>query len=158
MGNYRNLEIEFIERTLHLISQYEDGMFKHKFEERYNHTLLINCLLGLIVMPKEKVISYLPNERLNDEFRKQMGIQYSTWHDTITDLRGLIEKLRNTVAHFDIKFESDDDAEFLIDHIVFKDTEKGENYVVASFVPQELLNFTRYYGNWLIDNIRKHRP
>ena len=43
MWNYKNLEYEFIERTLALIKQYKDVYPKFLFEEQYNHTLLINC-------------------------------------------------------------------------------------------------------------------
>lgn len=38
MGNYRDLEYDFIERTLNLISQYEHMLHKYKFEEQYNYT------------------------------------------------------------------------------------------------------------------------
>jgi hypothetical protein len=55
MGNYRDLEYEFVERTLLLIAQYESMLHKFDFKEQYNYTLLINCLTGLIVMPKELI-------------------------------------------------------------------------------------------------------
>lgn len=67
MGNYKNLETEFIERTLRLVSQYESLMHKYPFEEQYNYTLLINSLLGVIVMPKERTIGFLPNDRLTKD-------------------------------------------------------------------------------------------
>ena len=156
MGNFKNIETEFVERTLHLISQYESMLHQYKFEEQYNHTLLVNCLLGLIVMPKEKTISFLPKEFLGKELKEKMGVSNSTFNTDITDLKDLIIALRHTIAHFDISFESDNQEEFLIDKIVFKDREKGENYVVASFIPSELLNFIRYYGGWLVNNIRQH--
>lgn len=37
MGNYRNIEIDFIERTLDLISQYESILHKYKFDNQYKH-------------------------------------------------------------------------------------------------------------------------
>lgn len=156
MGNFKNIETEFVERTLRLISQYEGMMHNYKFEEQYNHTLLVNCLLGLIVLPKEKTITYLPNEFLGKELKTKMGIENSTFNQEITNLKDLVIALRHTAAHFDISFESQSD-EFLIDRIVFKDREKGDNYVVASFVPVELLSFLRYYGGWLISIIRRHK-
>jgi len=157
MGNYKNIETEFIERTLHLISQYESILHQYNFEEQYNYTLLVNCLLGLIVLPKEKTISYLPKEFLGKELKKQMGINMSSFNSDIKDLKDLIIKLRNCIAHFDITFESKDEDEFLIDQIVFKDKELGEDYVVASFIPSELLSFIRYYSFWLISVIREHQ-
>lgn len=55
MGNYANLELEFIERTIKLINQYTELIQDRAFDEQLNYTLTINCLLGLIIMPKERV-------------------------------------------------------------------------------------------------------
>ena len=156
LGNYRNLETDFIERTLELIAQYEVRLNEYDFDHQFNHTLLINCLLGLIVLPKEKTISFLPKHRLSDKkLKTEMGITNSTFNEDFVDLKDLIIALRHTIAHFNIEFISSDD-DFLIDRILFKDKEKGENYIVASFVPNELLNFIRYYSYWLVHNIREH--
>jgi hypothetical protein len=156
MGNYRNLEIDFIERTLELISQYEAMQYKLEFYKQYNYTLLINCLLGLVVFPKEKAISYLPKDRLTKKLREEMGINGSFINEEFADLKSLIVALRHSIAHFNIQFESNDD-DFLIDRIVFKDSEKGEDYVVASFLPIELLSFIRYYGGWFVSTARKYK-
>ncbi|MEI2272556.1 HEPN family nuclease [Sphingobacterium sp. ML3W] len=156
MGNYKNLETEFIERTLHLISQYESQLHKYSFAEQYNHTLLINCLLGVIVLPKERTIGFLPNSRLTRELLENMGIKESIIHDEYQDLRSLVIKLRHCIAHFSLSFESEGD-DFLINRIHFKDYDNRTEIVIASFIPEELLNFIRYYGNWVISNIRKNQ-
>ena len=75
MGNYSDFETEFVQRTLALIDQYNE-MIKElgkPFREQYNYTLTLNCLLGLIVMPKERALSF----RL-DAF---------LWQPAIADLR-----------------------------------------------------------------------
>jgi hypothetical protein len=156
MGNFKNVDTEFVERTLSILSQYESVMLQYKFEEQYNHTLLINCLLGLIVFPKENNISFLPKSFLSKELKENMGISKSTFNEEITDLRDLIIALRHSIAHFNIIFKSDN-YNFLIDEIIFKDDLKGENYIVAKFNPTELLSFIRYYGWWLIQNIEKNQ-
>lgn len=156
MGNYKNLETEFIERTLRLISQYESQMHRYPFEEQYNYTLLINSLLGIIVMPKERTIGYLPNNRLTKDLLQDMGIINSQFHDNYSNLRSLIIKLRHCIAHFSISFESEGD-DFLINKILFKDVENNDEILVASFIPEELLSFIRYYGNWIIYNIQKYQ-
>ncbi len=76
MGNFKNLESEFIERTLKVIAQYEVRQKGYNFDEQYNPTLLINCLLGLIVLPKERTITYLPTDRLLNKLKTDMGFQY----------------------------------------------------------------------------------
>jgi hypothetical protein len=58
MGNYKDLELEFIDRTIKLIDQYYAILDNYPFEEQFNYTLTINCLLGIIVMPKERIMSY----------------------------------------------------------------------------------------------------
>jgi hypothetical protein len=156
MGNYRNIETDFIERTLELISQYETILYKYDFEKQFNYTLLINCLLGLIVFPKERAISFLPKEKITKDLLNSMGIERSSFNSEITDLKDLIIALRHSIAHFDIHFVSEND-EFLIDNIHFKDRDKGADYVIATFVPSELLNFIRYYGGWFVNTIREHK-
>jgi hypothetical protein len=156
MGNFRDIETEFVERTLAVISQYEDLM--HKFPEayRYNHTLLVNCMLGLIVFPKENSLTYLPKDRLDNRLKEQMGIATSEINPEITELRALIIALRHSVAHFDIDFISQDDK-FLIDEIVFKDRQRGDDYYVVKFKPDDLLGFVQYYAGWLLHNLKHYR-
>lgn len=132
MGNYKDIETEFVERTLGLISQYESMLHKYRFEEQYNYTLLINCLLGLVVLPKERTLSYLPNNTLLDNaFRKEMGIFASVFHPDIKELKELIVALRHSVAHFHIRVESMDE-QFHIDHIICQ----GFPFLIQQKYPQ----------------------
>lgn len=157
MVNYKHFEIEFVERTLELITQYEVCMRKYPFEKQFNHTLLTNCLLGLIVIPKEKAISFLPKDRIVSTLKEQMGIVNSTINPDIKDLKDLILELRNSIAHSYFYFISKDEK-FLIDKIIFRNEYQENDYEIASFVPNELLNFIRYYGNWFVSNIRHYDP
>lgn len=155
MGNYHDIEGEFIERTLKLIDQYYRVLKNYPFEEQFNYTLMINCLLGLIVMPKERVISYVPTERLTREYQATMGSPSLEVGANVATLRDLIWALRNAVAHFDIKVTSEDDKN-LIDWLEFSDSE-NDGALVARFRGSELLPFLRYYANCLLDNMKKHR-
>jgi len=157
MGNYKNFETDFVNRTLHLIGQYESVLHKFDFDEQYNYTLLVNCLLGLIVMPKEKAVTFLPAENITDQMKQSMGIVGSSFNPDIKDLKSLIIALRHSVAHSNLDFISKDKT-FLIDEIRFLDREKGSDYVVAAFVPAELLSFVRYYGGWFISNLEQYNP
>lgn len=150
MGNYKNLEVEFVERTLKLISQYEIYSQTLEFKEQYNYTLLVNCLLGLIVLPKEKTLSYLPKARITDKLKKEIGIEYSVISNEITQLKHLILELRNSIAHFDIKIQSETE-EFLIDNIIFYNEDGNE---VITFKSNEVLPFMRYYSSWLLSNLK----
>ena len=153
MGNYKDLEYEFVERTLLLIAQYEGMLHKFDFKEQYNYTLLINCLTGLIVMPKERTISAIPADRLLSKMKTEMGLVNTVINDDITNLKDLIVALRHCVAHFSIEIKSENDDNF-IDDIICYDNQKRQGYVVANFKAGELLPFVRYYANWLLSNLK----
>ncbi|MBM6636701.1 hypothetical protein JTF12_20420 [Leclercia adecarboxylata] len=155
MGNYSDFEIDFIERTLALIDQYNNMIEGKPFSEQYNYTLTLNCLLGLIVMPKELAVSYLPSNRLTPELKAEIGLNQSHLPGEEMNLRELIHKMRNSVAHFCVQVESINDAR-LVDRIVFKETH-GAGRVYATFSAPELLPFLRYYAALLITNMRRQR-
>lgn len=155
MGNYRDLESEFIERTLRLIDQYHGTLDKYEFQEQFNYTLTVNCMLGLIVMPKEKVINFVPITRLTKDFLTEIGAPSLEVGGKISTLRDLIRSLRHAVAHFDISVISEDDQN-RIDWLEFSDSENGGE-LVAKFRAHELLPFLRCYANYLLQNMANHR-
>ena len=115
-------EKEFIERSINLIGQYTSLCDGFPFEEQYNYTLTINCLLGLIVMPKERVIAYVPTTRLTNQFKTEIGLMNTEIAPEITTLRELVNNLRHSIAHFDINVISENE-ENLIDYIEFNGTD-----------------------------------
>lgn len=154
MGNYTNLESEFIERTVRLIGQYEALCKGFDFKDQLNYTLTINCLLGLIVMPKEKIITCIPTERLTNAYKNEMGLVQSIISPDIRTLRDLIISLRHAIAHFDINVVSEDENN-LIDLIEFKDTDNDST--IAIFRAAELFPFLQFYSNCLRENIMRSR-
>ena len=154
MGNYSEIEIEFIERTVELIEQYCSDLEKYPFEKQFNHTLVINCMLGLIIMPKEKVITYVPNERLTTEYKNHIGLQHTEIHKDIKTLRDLIQRLRNSIAHFSINVISDDEHK-RIDWIEFIDSENGGKSL-ARFKESEIFPFLKHYSTNLVENMKKY--
>lgn len=155
MGNYHNLEPEFIDRTLRLIDQYYSVLENYPFKEQFNYTLTINCLLGLIVMPKERVISFVPTDRLTKGFLAEIGAPSLEVGGKIATLRELIKSLRHAVAHFDINVISENDQN-LVDWLEFSDSENGGG-LVARFRAGELLPFLRHYAHCLLKNMERYR-
>ena len=49
------IEKEFVNQTLHILQNYEGP---------YGVTLLLNCLLGLIVLPQERYFGHTEDNRL----------------------------------------------------------------------------------------------
>ncbi|HAV1871847.1 TPA: hypothetical protein JG951_003118 [Enterobacter hormaechei subsp. steigerwaltii] len=151
MGNYSDFETEFVKRTLALIDQYNVMIEDRQFPEQYNYTLTLNCLLGLVVLPKERALAFLPSVRLTNELKAEMGLHQSQLPGPEMNLRELIHKMRNSVAHFCVQVESVTD-EYLVDRIVFKET-RGEEDVYATFSAPELLPFLKYYAALLLSNM-----
>jgi HEPN pEK499 p136 len=102
-------------------------------------------------MPKELVINFVPNCRLTDEYKASVGLVESVLPDAGLTLRGLIKRMRHSVAHFDI--DSDDDA-YLVDRILFKDRGNREPY--AAFKASEIGGFLHFYADALINNLDRH--
>jgi hypothetical protein len=155
MGNYKDLELEFIDRTIKLIDQYYAILDNYPFEEQFNYTLTINCLLGIIVMPKERIMSYVPKNRLTNEFKRNIGLNESIISENATTLKILIQSLRHSIAHFNIKVVSESDKN-LIDWLEFYDNENGGR-LIARFKSTELLPFLKYYTNALMENMSTNR-
>ena len=154
MGNYQSIEIDFIERTLNLINQYETIWRKFPFSEQYNITLLVNCLLGIIIVPKETNLGFIPNDRLTKKLLNEIGLENSYINTSIITLRDLIINLRHSIAHFNIEVISDlDDDNNIINSIKFS----RNNDLIANINKTDLLAFVRYFAYWQINNIKKHK-
>ncbi|WP_048441058.1 HEPN family nuclease [Caenimonas sp. SL110] len=102
MSYLSNFERSFSEHTLAVIEEYSGT---------YDATLLINCLLGLLVVPKETVLNAIPDTPLSE--LKKWGIEPASIRDPGRSrgtkdpdpktLRGLVANLRHSVAHFRIQ-------------------------------------------------------
>ena len=91
----------FMERTLTLVTEYEGPL---------NATLLINCLLGLLIVPKEKLLiekipitafESIADWGISPKSIKSFG-KCDQGHEHQPNLKQLVRRLRNAVAHFKI--------------------------------------------------------
>lgn len=104
MGCNSEFERAFMDRSLVLVKQYEGS---------YDATLLLNCLLGLLVVPNERCLDSIPTDPIDD--LRKWGISpdaiqdcgRSQGIDAPTTLRGLVKHLRNAVAHSRFKPDPD---------------------------------------------------
>ena len=102
MSYLSDFERSFSEHTLAVVQEYTG---------EYDATLLINCLLGLLVLPKETMLNAVPETCLSD--LKCWGIDPTSIRTPGTapgrndpdpkTLRGLVANLRHSVAHFRIQ-------------------------------------------------------
>lgn len=95
-----NFTNDFMSRTFDIVTNYNGS---------YDSTLLINCLLGLLIIPKEKFYSKIQSIKLssltdcgiNPESIINFG-QCDCGFEHKPDLYQLLRRLRNAVAHFRI--------------------------------------------------------
>lgn len=109
---YNILERDFIDRTFKIIEQYDQYIVSQtNQEEKYEVTLLINCLLGLLIIPNEKLFNAvppLPIDQLTDwglqsnfvhewgkRPLKEIKLKVADWYTLVE----LVYQLRNSVAH-----------------------------------------------------------
>jgi hypothetical protein len=102
MSYLSNFERSFSDHTLAVVKEYEG---------KYDATLLINCLLGLLVLPKETMLQAIPESPLTE--LQAWGIAPTSIRDSgraggpndpdPRTLRGLVFNLRHAVAHFRIR-------------------------------------------------------
>lgn len=95
-----NFPKDFMQRTLSIAQKYEGPN---------DATLLVNCLLGLLVVPKESLVEKIPLdpfERLADWGINPTSVRSCGKCDQgyvhQPNLRQLVRRLRNAVAHFKI--------------------------------------------------------
>jgi len=100
----------FIQRTLDIIKQYKVNMSNNN-DEYYDVTLLFNCLLGLIVMPR----NHLDEKKIDSQFDRDLNQDIKGTVLSANDKNGnpfdlkLIEYsigLRNGIAHQDLSVQS----------------------------------------------------
>ena len=96
-------ERDFMKRTLSLLHDHGEPAGP------YGATLLLNCLLGLLVVPKEKSFEKIPTDPISD--LRKWGISPSSIKSPRTKaaknthpgtIREFVCKLRHAVAHFDV--------------------------------------------------------
>ncbi len=112
MSDYELFERDFIVRTLKIIEQYDRHVVGHvQKSEQFEITLLINCLLGLLVLPKERCyaqIPYVPVERFGEwglppDFIRSWGNGAGNPGPKERDLAQVIHRMRNSVAHLRVE-------------------------------------------------------
>ena len=101
MSYLDDFERSFMQRTLQIVQDYRG---------RFDATILMNCLLGLLVVPKERFLEAIPLDPLRELSKwgirpasiKRIGRKTpkNPYPDT---LRGIVYNLRNSVAHFHLK-------------------------------------------------------
>lgn len=118
--NYQSLVYDFVVRTKANLAAIEDiarresyaptdSASVHREKSVYEVTQLINSLLGLIFLPQQNYFDEIPSTSSSDLekdgwFRPLMNGELP---EDLKNLNDLMRYVRNSVAHFNIKFFAD---------------------------------------------------
>lgn len=109
--NSPNTPKEFIQRTNQIIKQYKDQE-AYLGENYYDVTLNLNCMLGLVVLPRESKINSLQDKDIPAKIRHTL-ISVKDKKNKIINIKfkEYIIGLRNGIIHFgkndSLKFENE---------------------------------------------------
>lgn len=102
--DYEEITSDFARRTKTLIEEYHG---------QYKVTLLVNCYLGLLVLPKEKRFKEIPDDVIPEHgelwglSRKELKVKCN---ECGYILRDVIRRIRNGICHFNIRSIPNEDG------------------------------------------------
>jgi hypothetical protein len=151
MSNFdENRFVSFVQRTranLDLLDNWRSREeFKPFFETFREVTNLVNSLLGLVVVPEQKILQEIL-DRVQPVTLKRSGIPEWNVHFRVegdgepTDFFDFVYSLRNAISHYDLDFKGDPDIEEVVFEIRPYNKKKLGWDVI--FAPSELLVFVK---------------
>ncbi len=114
---YKDINTDIVERTLSIIDD---------FSGEFEVTLLLNCCVGLLVVPKEKHWGKVPKTVLTES-----NVLWGLDKSEITfgkkknySLNNIVRRMRNSVCHFNIETVADSQGN--INKVVFRDKNRSD--------------------------------
>lgn len=119
---------------------------KYCSKSPYEVTQLINSMIGLLVIPKEKYIDLISDDLISSELLQKMldCVEFDSYSDNGT-LKGIVRHLRNAISHskFDFKAERQPmhDTPLLIHSVTFEDNREKDGIIFdfKAEIPLDLL-------------------
>lgn len=104
---YEDVVRDFALRTRKNLEAIET-LREHQTTEVFEATQLVNSMLGLLVFRQQECVEAIPRTPLEELLREGWLIPRVIGNfPQVSDLNELVKKLRNAVAHYDIKFIGD---------------------------------------------------
>ncbi|MFK2684009.1 HEPN family nuclease [Bacteroides fragilis] len=157
MSHYLQEEFDFIERTKLILEQYDKTDFSEVPEEKYEITLCMNCLLGLLVVPQQVWNDDLPKGDLDENW----GIKKKHIEKIKEDqykIDDIVRHIRNSVAHGRVTpISKDRGRNKKITHLRFKDL-CGERPTFKAEIPVETLKkFALKFADTMLTKMRENK-
>lgn len=148
MSAYLQQEFDFVKRTKLIFAQYESASFKDKYEV----TLLLNCFVGLLILPQQYWFKYLPADIIN---QNDWGIDPSNIlfikTGEIKSVANIAKHLRNSVAHYRFKAFASDKSE--ISEINFQDFDGNIKSFEATIPVNNLKLFVNQFSDFMLEKM-----
>jgi hypothetical protein len=124
---YQQLVRDFAERTRINLAHIENSLSEG--DDVYEVTQLVNSLLGLLVFPEQHYFHQIPETPLH-ELEKQgwPKIKVVGEFPPAKDLREQVRYLRNAIAHFNMKFLTNNNSE-IVGICVWNQKTQGKIYI-----------------------------
>lgn len=153
MSAYLQQEYDFIERTKTIIEQYASI----KDSKKYEVTLLMNCFIGLLILPQQHWYDKLPDIIISE---KEWGISA----DDISfikisekkDIKNISRHLRNSISHY--RFTAFKDDSNNISQIRFEDNNKHDGKTFeATLSVSSIKKFIFHFSELLCEIMKKEK-
>lgn len=132
MSHYKIQEYDFINRTKLIVEQYEKLDIPKV--EKFEVTLLLNCLVGLLILPQQNWFDRLPTDIIN---QKEWGIKEEhisfIKRGETKNVKDVARHLRNSIAHY--KFRAFENKSQDISRIKFEDYDPQNNKTFEAIIP-----------------------
>jgi len=136
MSEYRQQEYDFVSRTREILDQYE--AFQIDEDKKYCDTLFVNCMVGLLIIPKEHWFEHLPEDIIDEEIWgiNEDHISFIRSNE-LKNVKNISTHLRNSISHYRFKILAKDG---ILDRIQF--TDKNSEPTFNAEIP--LLNLRKF--------------
>jgi hypothetical protein len=154
MGHYIQGEFDFVTRTKSIIEQYNNIDFSKSTDEKYEITLCMNCLMGLVVIPQQVWIDEVPKTDLSsDWFIKDSHIKFIEGDKY--KINEIVRHLRNSVSHGHlIPISMDKGSNKKVTHLRFIDyfdDSKTKRTFEAKIPVETLKKFAIKFANTMLE-------
>ncbi len=154
MSHYKNQEFDFIYRTKVIIEQYDK--LKLSKSEKFEVTLLLNCLVGLLILPQQNWFNSLPTDLVT---QKEWGIDQQHISvikiGEIKNVKNVARHLRNSIAHYN--FKAFDNKSNDISSIKFEDYDQKNKTFEAIIPISSIKHFVTKLTNTFVIEMEKQK-
>jgi len=115
---YREIVRDFAKRTRSNLDLLRELQRENPEKEIYEVTQLMNSMLGLLVFPQQNYVNKISKTPLSELEENGWPVPHIVGqYQQVRNLNQLVRYLRNAIAHFNIKFQVDDDYEICGLHV-----------------------------------------